>query len=50
MPKSMRESVTDDEIFTETKSLRSSETNKRLRRLRASEGIHYKKTCVVKKT
>ena len=50
MPKLMRESVTVDELFAETKSLRSSATSKRLRHLRATERINYKKACEVKKT
>ncbi len=50
MPKSKHQSDTNDEVYNEVKSLRSSETNKRLRRLRAFERINYKKTCEVKKT
>jgi hypothetical protein len=50
MPKSKHQSDTNDEVYNEIKGLRSSETNKRLRRLRAFERINYKKTCEVKKT
>ncbi len=50
MPISMHSSDIQDEVFNETKGLRSSETNKRLRRLRAFERTYYKKTCEVKKT
>jgi hypothetical protein len=50
MPKSKQESDMNDEIYDETKGLRSSQTSKRLRRLRAFERIYYKKTCEVKKT
>jgi hypothetical protein len=49
MPQSIHQSD-NDEIYNETKGLRSSETNKRLRHLRAFERNHYKKTCEVKKT
>jgi hypothetical protein len=50
MPKLMHQSDINDEIYNETKGLRSSETNKRLRRLRKFERVYYKKTCEVKKS
>ncbi len=50
MPKLVRQSDTTDECYDDIKGLRSSETSKRLRRLRAFERTHYKKTCEVKKT
>ncbi len=50
MPKLIEQSDINDEIYNETKHLRSSETSKRLRRLRGFERINYKKTCEVKKT
>lgn len=37
------------EVYEATKGLRSSETSKRLRRLRGLESVHYKKTCTVEK-
>jgi hypothetical protein len=50
MPKSTHQSDVNDEIYNETKGLRSSETNKRLRRLRKFERVYYKKTFQVKKS
>ncbi|CAF3624713.1 unnamed protein product [Rotaria sp. Silwood1] len=50
MPKFIFRSTTNDELYNEIKSLRSSKTNKRLRRLRTFERIYYKKTCEVTKT
>ncbi len=50
MPKSTQQSDVNDEIYNETKGLRSSETNKRLRRLRKFERVYYKKTFQVKKS
>jgi hypothetical protein len=50
MPKSNHPWDIDDECYNESKSLRLSETSKRLRRLKAFERIYYKKTCEVKKT
>lgn len=45
-----QEFSTNDELYNDIKNLRSGETNKRLRRLRAFERINYKKTWEVKKT
>ncbi|CAF4221288.1 unnamed protein product [Rotaria sp. Silwood2] len=50
MPKFIYPSSTNDEVYNEIKSLRSSKTNKRLRHLPIFERIYYKKTCEVKKT
>ncbi|CAM4852693.1 unnamed protein product [Rotaria socialis] len=50
MPESIYQSETNDTHYNEIKNLRSSTTNKRLRRLRVFERTHYKKTFEVKKT
>lgn len=50
MPDSIDPSEISEELYRDTKSLRSSTTSKRLRRLRVFERTYYKKTCEMKKT